>query len=44
MRTCTIQEKVKLGSILDKKCGGGQISHINLEGTFQQRRTGMGYA
>lgn len=34
MHTCTIQEKVKLGSILDKKCGGGQISHINLEGPF----------
>lgn len=31
---CTIQEKVKLGSILDKKCGGGQISHINVEGNF----------
>lgn len=31
---CTIQEKVKLGAILDKKCGGGQISHINVEGDF----------
>lgn len=31
---CTIQEKVKLGSILDSKCGGGQISHINVEGNF----------
>lgn len=32
--TCTIQEKVRLGAILDKKCGGGQISHINVEGNF----------
>lgn len=31
---CTINEKVKLASILDKRCGGGQISHINLEGDF----------
>lgn len=31
---CTIQEKVILSSILDNKCGGGQISHINVEGDF----------
>lgn len=31
---CSIQEKVRLGSILDNKCGGGQISHINIEGNF----------
>lgn len=31
---CTIQEKVRLGSILDSKCGGGQISHINVNGNF----------
>lgn len=31
---CTISEKVKLGCILDEKCGGGQISHINVEGDF----------
>ena len=31
---CTIQEKVVLSSILDNKCGGGQISHINVEGDF----------
>jgi len=31
---CTIQEKVRLGSILDKKCGGGQILHANLQGEF----------
>ena len=31
---CTIKEKVRLGSILDSKCGGGQISHINVDGDF----------
>lgn len=31
---CTIKEKVRLGSILDSKCGGGQISHINVSGDF----------
>lgn len=31
---CTIQEKCRLGSILDKQCGGGCIAHINLEGRF----------
>ncbi len=31
---CSIQEKVRLGSILDAKCGGGQISHINVDGNF----------
>lgn len=31
---CTIQEKLRLSSILDKKCGGGAIAHINLEANF----------
>lgn len=31
---CTVKEKVRLGSILDSKCGGGQISHINVSGDF----------
>ncbi len=31
---CTLDEKIRIGSLLDKKCGGGQISHINLEGQF----------
>lgn len=31
---CTIQEKLKLSSILDIKCSGGSISHINLEANF----------
>lgn len=34
---CTIQEKCRLGSLLDKKCGGGQISHINIEGKFPNK-------
>lgn len=31
---CTIQEKLKLSSILDAKCSGGSIAHINLESNF----------
>lgn len=31
---CTIQEKLRLSSILDTKCSGGSISHINLENNF----------
>ena len=31
---CTINEKIKLSSILDAKCSGGAIAHINLEGNF----------
>jgi ribonucleoside-triphosphate reductase len=31
---CTLDEKIKLGAILDKKCGGGQILHANLKGDF----------
>ena len=27
---CSIDEKIRLGSILDVKCGGGQICHINI--------------
>lgn len=34
MEKCTIKEKVHLGAILDKTCGGGQISHIQLESGF----------
>lgn len=34
MQKCTIAEKVKLGALLDKKCGGGQIMHVNLQGKF----------
>lgn len=31
---CTIQEKLRLCSILDEKCSGGSIAHINLESNF----------
>lgn len=31
---CTIKEKVRLSSLFDKKCGGGVISHINIESEF----------
>ena len=31
---CTIQEKIRLSAILDEKCSGGAIAHINLEHNF----------
>lgn len=31
---CTINEKLRLSSILDVKCSGGSIAHINLESNF----------
>ena len=31
---CTISEKLRLSSILDAKCSGGAIAHINLESNF----------
>lgn len=34
---CTIQEKCRLGSLFDKKCGGGCIAHINIEGRFPNK-------
>lgn len=34
MEKCTIQEKCRLGSMFDKMCGGGCISHINIENRF----------
>ncbi|MBQ3421966.1 MAG: hypothetical protein IJH34_09905 [Romboutsia sp.] len=39
MEKCTIQEKCRLGSVLDAKCGGGCIAHINVEGRFPNRDT-----
>lgn len=39
MEKCTIQEKCRLGSILDKKCGGGCIAHINIENRFPNEET-----
>ena len=34
---CTIQEKLKISSILDIKCSGGAIAHINLETNFPNK-------
>lgn len=34
MEPCTIQEKCRLGSLFDKKCGGGCIAHIDIENRF----------
>ena len=34
---CTIQEKCRLGSLFDKKCGGGCIAHIDIENRFATR-------
>lgn len=32
MSKCSLNERIKLSSILDKKAGGGQILHVSLEG------------
>lgn len=34
MEKCTIQEKCRLGSLFDEKCGGGCIAHISIENRF----------
>lgn len=34
---CTIDEKLRLSSILDKMCGGGAIAHINIENNFPNK-------
>lgn len=34
---CTIKEKLRLSSILDEKCSGGSIAHINLESNFPSK-------
>ncbi len=31
---CTLQEKLRVSAILDNKCSGGSIAHINLEANF----------
>lgn len=31
---CSINEKIRLSAILDKKCSGGAIAHINIENNF----------
>ena len=39
MEKCTIQEKCRLGSLFDQKCGGGCIAHINIENRFPSEET-----
>ena len=39
MEKCTIQEKCRLGSLFDEKCGGGCIAHINIENRFPNEDT-----
>ena len=34
MEKCTIQEKCRLGSLFDAKCGGGCIAHIDIQNRF----------
>lgn len=34
MEKCTIQEKCRVSAILDNKCSGGAIAHINIESRF----------
>lgn len=34
---CTIQEKLRTAAILDNKCSGGAIAHINLESNFPNK-------
>ena len=39
MEKCTIQEKCRLGSLFDMKCGGGCIAHIDVESRFPNEET-----
>lgn len=34
---CTINEKIKTSAILDNKCSGGAIAHINIESNFANK-------
>lgn len=34
---CNIQEKLRLSAVLDAKCSGGSIAHINLESNFPNK-------
>lgn len=36
---CTIKEKCRLGNVLDQKCGGGCIAHIDIENRFATKDT-----
>lgn len=37
MEKCTIQEKCRLGSLFDQKCGGGCIAHIDIQNRFPNK-------
>ena len=39
MEKCTIQEKCRLGSLFDAKCGGGCIAHIDIENRFPTKES-----
>ena len=39
MEKCTIQEKCRVSSILDPKCGGGAIAHIDVENRFPTKES-----
>lgn len=34
---CSIPEKIRLSAVLDEKCSGGAIAHINLESNFPNK-------
>lgn len=36
---CSVKEKCRLGSLFDKKCGGGCIAHIDIENRFPTEET-----
>ena len=36
---CTIKEKLRVAAVLDSKCSGGSIAHINLESNFPNNDT-----
>lgn len=36
---CTLQEKIKISSVLDKACNGGSIAHINLDAPLEDEET-----
>lgn len=35
----SLNERIRLASVLDKKCGGGQILHINCDSPFSNKET-----
>lgn len=39
MEKCTIEEKCRISGILDPKCGGGAIAHIDVENRFPTKES-----